>query len=93
MTNIKTAIDNARRDHPDFLLIDCMELDNGVLFTGKTKGAKEVTYGAVGLYSSSTTPDTKFVPMAFVIQHDKYGGKRIDISRFQTPEERKESFR
>lgn len=93
MINVKTAVDNARRDHPEFMLLECIELDNGVLFFGKNKGQSEVTYGAVGLYSSTTTPDTKFVPFGFVIEHDEHGGKKLDISRFQTPEEREESFR
>lgn len=92
MINVKAAVDRARIAYPNFLLLSCEELDNGLIFFGRNKGETKQILGAVGLFVATSTPDTMFVPMAFYAQHDK-DGKELDISRFQTPEERRESLR
>lgn len=91
MINVKSAVSKARRAEPNYLLLRCVELDNGVLFFGKNKGESERTYGAIGLFVSATTPDVGFVPISFFVAHGGAEDKELDISRFQTPEETREA--
>lgn len=92
MINVKAAVERARRDQPLFMLLGCEQLDNGVIFFGRSVNQKpgERVFGAVGLFVPSDMSESYFVPLGFYAEHIDEGTE-LDISRFQTPQEREEA--
>lgn len=93
MITIKNAIDNVHRKYPSLLAVQAMRLDNGYFVFVKEKDGSKPEIGAAGLFVDNIVGDPEYAPLSFLAKHDTFGSEFIDISRFQTPEETRESNR
>lgn len=93
MITIKNAIDNVHAKYPDLLVVEAIRLDNGYFVFVKEKDGSKPKLGAAGLYVDESVGDPEYAPLSFLAQHDRSGGEFLDITRFQTPEESRESHK